>query len=68
LQKFSSWLNQIEIWFSGLSRRVLHRGNFDSVQTLEEKIGNYINFYNQTAKPMKGKYKGLPKKYLVKGI
>ena len=66
--KHCSWLNQIEIWFSGLSRRVLHRGNFDSVQTLEKKIGNYINFYNQTAKPMKWKCKGLPKKYLIKSI
>ena len=35
--KHCSWLNQREIWLSGLSRCVLHRGNFDSVQTLEEK-------------------------------
>jgi hypothetical protein len=66
--KHCSWLNQIEIWFSGLSRRVLRRGNFDSIQTLEEKIENYINFYNQTAVPMKWNCKGLPKKYLIKSI
>ena len=39
-----SWLNQIENWFSGLSRRVLSRGSFGSVKTLEEKIGNYYIF------------------------
>ena len=66
--KHCSWLNQIEIWFSGLSLRVLSRGSFGSVQTLEEKIGNYINFYNQTAKPMKWKCKGVQKKYLIKSI
>ena len=66
--KHCSWLNQIEIWFSGLSRRVLRRGNFVSVDLLKEKILNYIEFYNQTASPMKWKCKGLPKKYLIKSI
>ena len=54
--KHCSWLNQIEIWFSGLSRRVLSRGNVDSVASLQKKILNDIAFYNQTAKPMKWKY------------
>jgi hypothetical protein len=53
-----SWLNQIENWFSGLSSRVLRRGNFVSVDLLKEKILNYIEFYNQTAKPMKWKCDG----------
>jgi hypothetical protein len=57
--KHCSWLNQIEIWFSGLSRRVLARGDFDSVASLRKKILNYIAFYNQTATPMKWKCKGL---------
>jgi len=35
--KHCSWLNQIENWFSGLSRRILQRGNFDSVETLQKK-------------------------------
>ena len=56
--KHCSWLNQIEIWFSGLSRRVLNRGNFRSVDELKQKILDYIAFYNQTAKPMKWKYDG----------
>ena len=64
--KHCSWLNQIEVWFSGLSCRVLCRGSFTSVDILNTKIRNYIDFYNQTAKPMKWKYPELPvKKYNV---
>ena len=62
--KHCSWLNQIEVWFSGLSRCVLRRGNFDSVETLKTRILDYITFYNQTAKPMNWKCSSLPKKQL----
>ena len=55
--KHCSWLNQIEIWFSGLNRRILARGNFRSVDELKAKILRYIDFYNQTAKPMKWKFR-----------
>ena len=55
-----SWLNQIEVWFGILSRRVLHRGSFASVDILNTKIRTYIEFYNQTAKPMNWKYTGTP--------
>lgn len=51
--KHCSWLNQIENWFSGLVRRVLNRGSFRSTKDLKTKILHYIDFYNQTAKPMK---------------
>ena len=60
----SSWLNQIEIWFSGLGRRVLNRGSFRSVDELQTKILDYITFYNATAKPMEWKYDGTPKNNL----
>jgi transposase len=56
--KHCSWLNQIENWFSGLSRRVLKRGSFASVDELKAKILDYIKFYNETAKPMDWKYDG----------
>jgi hypothetical protein len=59
--KHCSWLNQIENWFSGLSRRVLKRGSFVSVDELNAKIRDYIKFYNETAKPMDWKYDGTPK-------
>lgn len=58
--KHCSWLNQIEIWFSGLSRRVLNRGSFSSVEELNAKIVEYILFYNTTARPMNWKYDGTP--------
>ena len=59
--KHCSWLNQIEIWFSGLSRRVLSRGSFSSVDELERKILEYIAFHNLQAQPMKWKYDGTKK-------
>jgi hypothetical protein len=59
--KHCSWLNQIENWLSGLSGRVLRRGNFDSVEALQKKILEYIDFYNRTATPMKWKCKELQK-------
>jgi len=44
--KHGSWLNQVEIWFGVLSRRVLRRGHFPSVQDLARKILAYIAHYN----------------------
>ena len=56
--KHSSWLNQIEIWFSILMRRLLKRGNFTSVEDLSEQVLAFINYFNQTlAKPFNWKYK-----------
>lgn len=59
--KHTSWLNQIEIWFSILSRKLLKRGNFHSVDHLESIILQFIDYYNFTmAKPFKWTYKGKP--------
>ena len=59
--KHTSWLNQVEIWFSVLARRVLRRGNFRSVADLREKILAYIAYYNRTrAGPYKWTYTGRP--------
>lgn len=59
--KHTSWLNQVEIWFSVLARRVLRRGNFRSTEDLREKILAYIGYYNRTrAKPYKWTYTGRP--------
>jgi hypothetical protein len=59
--KHTSWLNQIEIWFSILIRRVIKRGNFTSVADLREKILAFIDYFNQTmAKPFKWTYTGRP--------
>lgn len=59
--KHTSWLNQIELWFSILVRRLLKRGNFTSVADLRERILAFIAYFNRTmAKPFKWTYKGRP--------
>jgi hypothetical protein len=57
----SSWLNQIEIWFSILVRRLLKRASFTSLEDLRQRILAFIGYFNQTmAKPFKWTYKGRP--------
>ena len=59
--KHTSWLNQVEIWFSILVRRVLKRGDFKSVAELRARILAFIAYFNETmAKPFKWTYKGRP--------
>jgi transposase len=59
--KHGSWLNQIEIWFSVLSRRVLRRGDFSSQADLTKKILDYIAYYNtHFAHPYEWTYTGKP--------
>lgn len=61
--KHCSWLNQIEIWFGILTKKLLKRGNFSSKQNLEAKLIKFIDFFNETmAKPYKWTFKGLPLK------
>src|ERR1051325_2472676 len=50
---YSSWLNQVEIWFSKIERDVIARGIFTSVNDLKRKIMRYIDRYNTEAKPFK---------------
>ena len=56
----ASWLNQIELWFSILSRKLLKRGIFNSTDELVAKIIGYIEKYNQTARPFQWTYTGDP--------
>lgn len=59
--KHSSWLNQIEIWLSILTRKLLKRGNFTSPADLEAKVLAFIDYYNRTmAKPFAWTYQGKP--------
>jgi hypothetical protein len=46
----SSWLNQVEIWFSRLQREVIDRGIFTSVADLSRKVLRYIRLYGKSAK------------------
>ena len=59
--KHASWLNQIELWFSILARKVLRRGSFSSTQDLKDKIDRFITYFNQTlAKPFQWTMRGKP--------
>lgn len=56
----ASWLNQVELFLSILSRRVLRHGEFESVDDLAAKIVAFIDDYNRTAKPFRWTYDGRP--------
>lgn len=59
--KHSSWLNQIEIWFSILVRRLLKRASFTSLADLRQRVLDFIAYFNQTAaKPFKWTFTGRP--------
>lgn len=59
--KHCSWLNQIEMWFSILVRRLLKRASFKSTDELRQRILEFIEYFNVTlAKPFKWTYKGRP--------
>lgn len=59
--RHASWLNQVEIWFSILARRLLKRGSFTSTTDLGEKVLAFIDYFNKTmAKAFKWTYKGKP--------
>lgn len=53
---YSSWLNQVEIWFSKVERDVITRGIFTSVADLRCKLLRYIRLYSKSAKPFTWKY------------
>jgi hypothetical protein len=57
--KHASWMNQIEIWFSILSRKLLKRGNFISVTDLKAQVLAFVAYFNRTmAQPFRWTYQG----------
>lgn len=60
--KHASWLNQVELFFSILTRRLLKRGEFESRDDLVAKIMGFIAEYDRTAKPFRWTYDGTPLK------
>jgi putative transposase len=56
-------LNQVELWFSILVRRLLKRASFISVEHLKQRLLEFIDYFNRTlAKPFKWTYAGKPLK------
>jgi transposase len=59
--KHSSWLNQIEVVFGMIMRKVIRRGSFSSVSDLRSKLVNFIEYFNRVfAKPFRWTYTGRP--------
>jgi len=56
----ASWINQIEVWFSILSRRLLRGASFPTLANLEARILQFIADYNRRAGPFKWTWKGYP--------
>jgi transposase len=54
----ASWLDQAELFFSILTRRLLRRGEFTSREDLASRIENFVIVYNRTAKPYRWTYEG----------
>ena len=59
--KHTSWLNQVEIWFSILVRKLLKRASFTSLEDLRKRILDFIDYFNRTmARSFKWTYTGCP--------
>lgn len=58
--KHSSWMNQIEIWFGIINRKLLKRKSYLSIEELQKSILRFIEQYNLTAHPFKWTYAGIP--------
>jgi transposase len=56
----ASWLNQIEIWFGILTRKVIRRGIFQSRQELVARMLSFLEAYNKEARPFEWTYTGNP--------
>jgi transposase len=60
---YSSWLNQVEIWFNLLTKDVIKGGIWESAEQLASQLLEYVDTYNKTrAKPFEWTYTGNPLK------
>lgn len=62
---YSSWLNQVEIWFGMITSQCIRRGTFTSVRDLIRRIDSYIQSYNQHATPFTWTYRETRKRIYV---
>ena len=53
---YSSWLNQVELWFAKIERDVIARGVFTSLPDLRRKLMRYLRHYNKAPKTIKWRY------------
>ena len=60
---YSSWLNQVELWFSKIERDLIARGVFTSVKDLARQIRRYIRHYAKRAQPIRWQYADLRRRH-----
>ena len=65
---YSSWLNQVELWFARIERDVIARGIFTSVKDLARKLMRYIYAYSAAAKPFAWKYNNVNRRIHTKEL
>jgi transposase len=65
---YSSWLNQLEIWFAKIERDVIARGVFTSVADLSRKLLKYIRAYARSARPIRWTYTNPKRRILATQI
>ena len=65
---YSSWLNQVEIWFAKIERAVIARGVFTSVSDLRRKLMRYIFAYAKHARPIRWIYTDPKRRITAKRI
>src|SRR5947209_13797255 len=65
---YSSWLNQVELWFARIERNVIARGVFTSVKDRARKLMRYIHAYSAAAKPFSSKYSDVNRRIHTKEL
>jgi transposase len=65
---YSSWLNQVELWFAKIEREVIARGVFTSVSDLRRKLMRYIRAYAKRARPIRWTYTDVKRRISAKRI
>ncbi len=65
---YSSWLNQVELWFAKIERDVIARGVFTSVKDLERKLMRYIRRYNKAPRSVKWKYSDPSRRISIESV
>jgi transposase len=65
---YSSWLNQVELWFAKIQRDLLARGIFTSLADLARKIRKYIRAYAKVARPFRWSYSDPSRRILANPI
>ena len=65
---YSSWLNQLELWFAKIERDVIARGVFTSVGDLRRKLMRYIRAYTKHARPIRWTCTDVKRRIITKRI